>query len=77
MADNSTEKEYMVYCHESPHGKRYVGITCVGEKKRWGINEYGYRNNKHFWAAIQKIRVVKKNGKKFERTNIQTCCHSN
>lgn len=54
MADNSTEKEYMVYCHESPHGKRYVGITCVGEKKRWGINGYGYRNNKHFWAAIQK-----------------------
>jgi group I intron endonuclease len=53
MARNLSDKEYMVYCHESPDGKRYVGITCLGEKYRWGSKGQGYKTNKHFWRAIQ------------------------
>ena len=48
------EKEYMVYCHESPSGKRYVGITCRGEIKRWCLRGEGYKSNKHLWNSICK-----------------------
>ena len=34
MADSINDKEYTVYCHESPSGKRYVGITCQDIKKK-------------------------------------------
>lgn len=44
----------MVYCHESPNGKRYVGITCLDERSRWESKGQGYKTNKHFWNAIQK-----------------------
>lgn len=45
--------DYTVYVHETPNGKRYVGITCCDVKRRWD-NGRGYKNNRHFWRAIQK-----------------------
>ena len=46
-------KEYKVYEHICPNGKIYIGITCRKLQKRW-CNGNGYRNNKHFYKAIQK-----------------------
>ena len=45
-------KEYTVYVHISPNGKRYYGITMQEVNKRW-LNGKGYRGNKHFTNAIQ------------------------
>lgn len=50
-ADN---RKFIVYLHTSPKGKRYVGITCVLPEQRWGTKGSGYRENAHFWNAIQK-----------------------
>lgn len=47
------ERKYTVYCHISPSGKRYVGITSTSVEERWR-NGYGYKYNKAFWNAIQK-----------------------
>lgn len=50
----TNEKNYILYLHISPSGKKYFGIT--GEKKpeyRWK-NGNGYKDNQHFWKAIQK-----------------------
>ena len=44
---------YVVYKHTCPNGKVYIGITCQNPKERWK-NGYGYRNNDHFFKAIQK-----------------------
>lgn len=44
---------YYLYCHTSPDGKRYVGITKQNPFLRW-LNGNGYKNNTHFWRAIQK-----------------------
>lgn len=44
---------FSVYKHTSPNGKVYIGITSVQPEKRWA-NGIGYKNNKHFWRAIQK-----------------------
>lgn len=43
---------YTVYCHISPSGKMYVGITSTSLEKRWSRGN-GYKNNTHFWRAIQ------------------------
>ena len=51
------EKEWCVYVHTSPLGKRYVGITSQQPEKRWNYG-YGYRYNPHFWNAIQKYGWV-------------------
>lgn len=45
--------EYTVYKHTSPNGKVYIGITRQEPKQRWK-NGHGYRNNEHFYRAIQK-----------------------
>lgn len=45
---------YSLYVHISPSGKRYFGITQNSVKRRWGSNGISYKNNKHFWSAIQK-----------------------
>lgn len=44
---------YTVYCHTTPNGKRYFGITGLTPSKRWR-NGKGYYQNKHFSAAIAK-----------------------
>lgn len=45
---------YKVYKHICPNSKVYIGITSRDEKKRWGFKGNGYKNNKHFYNAIQK-----------------------
>ena len=47
------ERKYCVYCHTSPSGKKYVGITSKDPQKRWCCG-CGYKYNKYFWNAIQK-----------------------
>lgn len=44
---------YTVYMHESPSGKRYIGITARKLETRWG-GGCNYKNNSYFWKAIQK-----------------------
>ena len=46
-------KEYTVYLHISPSGKRYYGITKLNINQRWR-NGNGYKNQKCFWRAIEK-----------------------
>ena len=49
------DKTWTVYMHISPSGKRYIGITCRSKAKyRWGRDGIKYKNNQHFWNAIQK-----------------------
>lgn len=50
---SNNEYNYIVYCHESPSGKRYVGITRQLFWKRWNYG-IGYRDNHHFNNAIKK-----------------------
>ena len=47
------QNNYKVYMHTSPHGKVYIGITSKAPNARWGKSGQNYKNNKHFWAAIQ------------------------
>lgn len=51
--DVEMEKNYTVYMHVCPNGKRYIGITRQIPERRWR-NGNGYKHNKHFWNAIQK-----------------------
>ena len=46
-------KRYCVYCHTSPSGKRYIGITCQRPTRRWNGGN-GYRQNPYFYNAILK-----------------------
>lgn len=46
-------KTYCVYCHVSPSGKRYIGITCRKPEIRWNYG-YGYIGNPYFTRAIKK-----------------------
>ena len=46
------EREYSVYCHTFPNGKRYIGITNNAEN-RWR-NGDGYKHQKKIWNAIVK-----------------------
>jgi len=49
-----TERQYILYMHIAPNGKRYVGITGQKEaKSRWDSG-YGYRRQAHFFNAIKK-----------------------
>lgn len=47
------EKNYKVYMHTSPSGKRYIGITCQKPNDRWGYGK-NYKHNKYFSSAIEK-----------------------
>lgn len=50
---DTNDKKYCVYMHTSPSGKVYIGITSRKPNRRWN-NGNGYKNNRHFTAAIQK-----------------------
>lgn len=50
---SNNKNTYTVYRHITPNGKIYVGITSINPKTRWH-NGLGYRNNPHFYRAIQK-----------------------
>ncbi len=44
---------YTVYKHTAPNGKVYIGITGRKPERRWN-NGNGYKDNEHFYRAIQK-----------------------
>ena len=45
---------WTVYCHKTPSGKRYIGITSKKPEERWK-NGNGYKKfNKIFYKAIEK-----------------------
>ena len=52
--NNQEEKRYIVYCHISPSGKRYIGATRNSVEERAGNNGSGYRGCTTFYNAIQK-----------------------
>ena len=47
------EKLYTVYCHISPPGKMYFGITSTSVNTRWRDGK-GYGDTRHFALAINK-----------------------
>ena len=47
------ENTYCVYCHVSPDGKRYIGVTKRKPEKRWNYGK-GYIDNSYFTRAIEK-----------------------
>ena len=47
-------KNYTVYEHISPSGKRYIGITSNNPNRRWGANGQGYSKQSKFFNAILK-----------------------
>lgn len=49
------DKNFCVYEHICPNGKRYIGITGKPPHLRWGKNGTGYKaHNQHFFNAICK-----------------------
>ena len=48
------ENTYCVYKHTAPNGKVYIGITRRAPNVRWGLDGKRYKNNCHFYNAIQK-----------------------
>lgn len=62
--DNMTEnKNYCVYVHTSPSGKKYIGQTCQSLEKRWGENGIRYlekKNDKYIHPPF--ARAIKKYG---------------
>lgn len=49
------EKIYGVYKHTNVvNGKVYIGVTRRKPQSRWGHNGCNYRENPHFYSAIQK-----------------------
>lgn len=47
------DRSYCVYKHTCPNGKVYIGMTGQKPEVRFGRGS-GYRNNPHFYQAIQK-----------------------
>ena len=47
------DRNWKVYVHISPNGKRYYGITSQKVEYRWK-NGKGYKNNQYFARAIEK-----------------------
>ena len=46
---------WTVYCHTTPSGKRYIGITSQKPEKRWS-NGRGYDSETPFGCAIEKYK---------------------
>lgn len=58
-------ENYTVYMHISPSGKRYVGITSVEPKTRWGNRGHNYKGQafenaikKYGWENIKHIILL-------------------
>lgn len=51
--DNNNDRNYTVYMHTSPSGKRYIGITCLKPERRWA-NGLGYSKCPYMSKAIKK-----------------------
>lgn len=47
------ERNYKVYMHTFPNGKKYIGITKRNVNERW-LNGRGYIHNEHMTRAIKK-----------------------
>ena len=47
-------ENYKIYCHTTPSGKRYIGITKQDLSKRFGKNGEKYKRCTAFWKAIEK-----------------------
>ena len=47
-------KDYKVYIHTFPNGKKYIGITRQDVTQRWGFHGSGYKGQRYLWDAIQK-----------------------
>ena len=50
---NNSKNCWIVYCHTTPSGKRYIGITSKKPEKRWH-NGRGYKEGSAFSSAIDK-----------------------
>lgn len=48
------ERNYKLYVHIAPNGKRYYGITKMKNMNRRWNNGKGYKTNQHFTRAINK-----------------------
>ena len=65
------EKNFSVYIHISPSGKRYIGITSIKPTDRWGSKGQRYKRNPYFqnailkygWENFQHLIVANKLGK--------------
>lgn len=49
----TNDNNFILYLHIAPNGKKYFGITGQKINRRWG-GGHGYKDNDHFWKAIQK-----------------------
>ena len=49
----TNDKNFILYLHIAPSGKKYFGITGIKPEKRWNSG-HGYKKNNHFWRAIEK-----------------------
>lgn len=55
MVNSAKDRKFIVYKHTNKfNDKTYIGITCRSAFKRWGKYGQCYKNNSHFYAAIQK-----------------------
>ena len=52
MSKNKENRNYIVYIHTTPSGKKYIGITRNNENRRWGKNGCGYKTQP-FMHAIK------------------------
>lgn len=51
--ETNNDRNYSVYMHTSPSGKRYIGITCLKPERRWA-NGLGYLKCPYMSKAIKK-----------------------
>ena len=55
MKKSAENKKFIVYIHKNKiNDKVYIGITSNSPMKRWGTNGSQYKQNTHFYNAIQK-----------------------
>lgn len=77
MIKKNNEKKYIVYIHECPNKKKYVGVTSRKTYQRWhGGNAYKFNNEftddikKYGWENI-KHTVIEKNLSQNEAYNLE------